>query len=336
MNRASFFILGVFLVGISLGQDVSQFKSAKIQVSETEKNNMEQVSVSVQTTKIETDKLGNFKDAEMLKVAFQVTILEGNIHINGLKAQHGTTVTAFHFHAEIDEIAKNNVILRHHTSPIMVRVLVIEGSKAAGSNHIDKLIVEVQIVEIDSKKVTEIDVTQMIVKLDSNNNEVLGERKVSIIRVAESKINSHPPKNDIHVHHRGGRLPDKPFHASKKQMDDFHNHGQALGKPMKPKTPLHADKTSFGGKIDQYEHSICKDFYKLPFAARLSIFLLVTFLGLATVFCCVRAFCCKSAVKGQKFNLEEFDEKCDFDGVFEGPPLDTKVPLEKQKLVLQA
>lgn len=89
-------------------------------------------------------------------------------------------------------------------------------------------------------------------------------------------------------------------------------------------------------QIDQYEHSICKGFYKLPFAARLSIFLLVTIIGLATVFCCIRAFCCKPPAKGQKFNLDEFDDKCDFDGVFDAPPLDTKIPLEKQKLVLDA
>jgi hypothetical protein len=38
-----------------------------------------------------------------LQVAFQVTVLEGNIHVNGLKAQHGS-VTAFHFHAEIGKI----------------------------------------------------------------------------------------------------------------------------------------------------------------------------------------------------------------------------------------
>jgi len=39
-----------------------------------------------------------------------------------------------------------------------------------------------------------------------------------------------------------GHLPDRPLlHASKKEMDEFH---KRLGKPMKPKTPLHADKTS--------------------------------------------------------------------------------------------
>jgi hypothetical protein len=29
-------------------------------------------------------------------------------------------------------------------------------------------------------------------------------------------------------------------------MDRFH---KALGKPMKPKKPLHSEKTSFGGKV---------------------------------------------------------------------------------------
>lgn len=42
-----------------------------------------------------------------------------------------------------------------------------------------------------------------------------------------------------------GQLPDKPLHASKKDMEKFHK----LGKPMKPKKPLHSEKTSFGGKV---------------------------------------------------------------------------------------
>ncbi|KXJ23770.1 uncharacterized protein LOC110249960 [Exaiptasia diaphana] len=328
MLRVSLLVLGALCLGFSLGGEI---KSTKIKVKETDTKNLEQVSINVQTAKIEKDNLGNFKDAEILKVAFQVTVLEGNIHVNGLKAKHDS-VTAFHFHAEIVEIGKNSVVLRQHTSPIIIRVLVLEQSIASGRTKTKKLVVEAQIIEIDSKKVSEIDVLQMIVKLDNSKNELIAERKVTAIRIAESKIRTHPAKNDIHVHHQGGRLPHKPLNASKKQMDDF----QKLGKPVKPKTPLHADKTSFGGKVDRYEHSICKDFYKLPFAARLSIFLLITFLGLATVFCCVRAFCCKPPAKTQKFTLEEFDEKCDFDGVFDAPPLDTKVPLEKQQLVLQA
>ncbi|XP_031570141.1 uncharacterized protein LOC116304535 [Actinia tenebrosa] len=333
MNRILSLIFSLILITASLGDDknIQKSETAKITVSESEKKNQERVEINVETTKIERDGLGNFKDAQVLKVAFQVTVIEGNIHVNGLRAQHGA-VTAFHFHAEIDEISQSKQVLRHHTAPIMIRVLVIEGSQAVGANHIDKLDVEAQIVEIDGKLVKEIDVTQMVIKLDSAKNELLKERKVTIIRVAESKITSHAPKSDIHVHNRGGHLPDKPFHATKEDMEHF----RKQGKPMKPKKPLHSEKTSNGGKTDQYEHSICKGFHNLPFGARLSIFLLLTIIGLTTVFCCVRAFCCKPPAKGKKFNLDEFDDKCDFDGVFDAPPLDTKIPLEKQKLVLEA
>jgi hypothetical protein len=106
----------------------------------------------------------------------------------------------------LDEINKSNQVLRHHTSPILIRILVIEGSQAVGANHLDKLEVEAQIIEIDGKKVKEIDVTQMVIKLDSAKNELLKERIVTVIRIAKSKIMSCLPKDDIHVHNQGGKI----------------------------------------------------------------------------------------------------------------------------------
>lgn len=66
MIRISILIVGAFLVGITLGQE---FKSTKIGVSESSQKNLERVLINVQTTKIEKDDKGNFKDAEILKVS---------------------------------------------------------------------------------------------------------------------------------------------------------------------------------------------------------------------------------------------------------------------------
>lgn len=65
MLRVSVLVFGAFCLGISLGGDI---KSTKINVKESDTKNLEQVSINVQTTKIEKDKLGNFKDAEIVKV----------------------------------------------------------------------------------------------------------------------------------------------------------------------------------------------------------------------------------------------------------------------------
>jgi len=69
MIRLSLLFLGALLLGITQGDDS---KSAKIKVSESDQKNLERVMINVQTTKIEKDDQGNFKDAEILKVSFAV------------------------------------------------------------------------------------------------------------------------------------------------------------------------------------------------------------------------------------------------------------------------
>jgi hypothetical protein len=70
MNRILSFVLGLILITATLGDEIKAKKteSAKITVSESEKKNQERVSINVETTKIERDVLGNFKDAQIVKV----------------------------------------------------------------------------------------------------------------------------------------------------------------------------------------------------------------------------------------------------------------------------
>lgn len=70
MNRILSLILSLILITATLGDDknIQKDESAKITLSESEKNESERVEISVETTKIERDGLGNFKDAQVLKV----------------------------------------------------------------------------------------------------------------------------------------------------------------------------------------------------------------------------------------------------------------------------
>lgn len=83
-----------------------------------------------------------------------------------------------------------------------------------------------------------------------------------------------------------------------------------------------------------HKNGFCRSFFKLPFAARLSVFIVVCLIGMATAICCIRVFCCKPASSGEKINLADFEDKFDYDGEFEAPPLDKKLPLDQQKLVI--
>ena len=47
-------------------------------------------------------------------------------------------------------------------------------------------------------------------------------------------------------------------------------------------------------------------------------------------------FCCKPPASGKKIDLKDFEDKFEYDGEFEAPALEHKLPIEKQKLVIDA
>ena len=86
----------------------------------------------------------------------------------------------------------------------------------------------------------------------------------------------------------------------------------------------------------QTKKGFCSKFYKLPFAARVAVFALVAVIGVATFSCCLWVFCCKPPAQGKKIDLKDFEDKFSYDGEFEAPALEQKLPIEKQKLVIDA
>ena len=55
-----------------------------------------------------------------------------------------------------------------------------------------------------------------------------------------------------------------------------------------------------------------------------------------TFTCCLWVFFCKPPAPGKNINLKDFEDKFSYDGEFEAPALEHKVPIEKQKVVIDA
>ena len=89
-------------------------------------------------------------------------------------------------------------------------------------------------------------------------------------------------------------------------------------------------------KKHHHKKSFCSGFHKLPFGARLAIFITVAAVGLAILMCCVHVFCCKQPRKSQKYDLAQFKDSFDTELDDEAPPLEQKKPLDEQKLVITA
>lgn len=285
-------------------------RSTEVNVTESQRENIETVAINVRRVHVDRDQNGDFEDATMLKVNIQVSVIDGIVHVNKSKAIHAS-VTAFHFFAEIDEIGKNEEVLQRLTKvPIVIRVLVTEATKHGSNGQVGKmLIVEEEITEVNNKVVEQIDVKQVVITLDSANNELLAKREMTVIALKDSEIHKKPASDDTHKY-PDGRLP----HPKLKQ-------------PKLPEEPY---------KVDKSKHGICAAFYKLPFAARIAIVAVIALFGLGTFGCCLYMFCCKPPAQGKKLDLKDFEDKFYYDVDLEAPPLENKVPIEKQQLVIDA
>lgn len=252
-----------------------------------------------------------------LQVNIRVSVVDGVVHVNNTKAIH-KAVTTFHFYAEIDEIGKNREVLQHMTKvPIVIRVLVNESEQINEQEVFKVLQVQEEIVEVDNKAVKQIKVTQLVLKLDSANNELIGKRVITKIELKDSAVHKMPQEKDNHKY-PDGHLPDNPYSDPSNPKP----------KPAQlPDHPLEADTSKDG---------LCSKFHKLPFAARLAIFAVVALIGIGTFTCCLWVFCCKPPASGKKIDLKDFEDKFAYDGEFEAPALEQKVPIEKQKLVIDA
>lgn len=315
-------IVAFFLLSIVYGSKLSlkettKDQSTQVNVTETERANSETVSIDVQQIQVDRDQNGGFQDARILKVNIRVSVVDGVVHVNNTKAIH-KAVTTFHFYAEIDEIGKNREVLQHMTRvPIVIRVLVNESEQINEQEVFKVLQVQEEIVEVDNKAVKQIKVTQLVLKLDSANNELISKRVITKIELKDSAVHKMPHEKDNHKY-PDGHLPDNPYSDPSNPKP----------KPAQlPDHPLEADTSKDG---------LCSKFHKLPFAARLAIFAVVALIGIGTFTCCLWVFCCKPPASGKKIDLKDFEDKFAYDGEFEAPALEQKVPIEKQKLVIDA
>lgn len=88
--------------------------------------------------------------------------------------------------------------------PIVIRVLVTEATKPGSNGQVGKmLIVEEEITEVNNKVVEQIDVKQVVITLDSANNELLAKREMTVIALKDSAIHKKPASDDTHKYPDG-------------------------------------------------------------------------------------------------------------------------------------
>ena len=86
----------------------------------------------------------------------------------------------------------------------MIRVLVTEVTKTGSNGQVGKmLIVEEEITQVNNKVVEQIDVKQVLITLDSANNELLAKRQMTVIALKDSAIHKKPASDDTHKYPDG-------------------------------------------------------------------------------------------------------------------------------------
>jgi len=143
-----------------------------------------------------------------MNARLRVHLIKGQVHVNGHPVVHNI-VNAIHMDVTIIEI-ENGVRAEPRFAPVMFRVLVQE---IAGSNGNDRLITEVEFMEVGENEVNQVDVKQII--WEGSNR--LPDTSIS---TQDSVIRQRPRADDKHVHvshHRPG-----PYHPHHK-----HRHGKS-------------------------------------------------------------------------------------------------------------
>lgn len=106
-----------------------------------------------------------------------------------------------------DEIGKNQEVLKHMTKvPIVIRVLVTESQQTTNDGVFKLLQVQEEIVQVDGQVVRQIKVTQVVMKLDSANNEMIAKREITAIELDTSDVHNMPMDKDTHKYPDGRKL----------------------------------------------------------------------------------------------------------------------------------
>ena len=90
--------------------------------------------------------------------------------------------------------------------PIVIRVLVTESQQTSNDGVFKLLQVQEEIVQVDGQVVRQIKVTQLVMKLDSANNEMIAKREITTIELNTSNIHNMPEDKDTHKYPDGRKL----------------------------------------------------------------------------------------------------------------------------------
>jgi len=273
-----------------------------------------------------------------LQVNLRIHVIQGNVHVNGHKIDHAV-VTAIHLKTRLDKIYKTG-IRRSEPAVVLVRIMVVE---SAGANGVKVLRVQEQIVEINGKAASQIDIKEVVMELGDKLTE--SKRTITTIKLTNSKIFKKERRADKHLWACKGRLPFPPFSADKNRMKKWrkhYNHNKAPNAEMgENRHGDFRDDDDDDDKDKKHRHHhhhafynrFCRWFHGLPVATRavfcISVILLIT---LMVASCCICG--CK---KPKRLPVDSVEKKYDLsesvDLEMEAEPLPAKKPLDKQPLV---
>ena len=100
----------------------------------------------------------------------------------------------------LDLIGEDREVLkRTERVPILIRVLVLESQKTTSVGQTQKVLrVQEEIVEVNHKAVKQIKVTEVLLQLDSANNEVIERRVLTLVELEKAEIHTSPQEGDTH------------------------------------------------------------------------------------------------------------------------------------------
>jgi len=279
-----------------------------------------------------------------MQVNLNVDIQEGNVMVNEHRLPFAE-LTTMQVQAEISEI-KDGVAGEFEGAAVTVNFFLHEQFESELDEVTRAFRLETQIIETDKYDVHMFNVTEVVMELDSNSEEI--RRTVTLISESESKIsaarscpevacpmllgcaarkkdsngcqtcecaammmspNALPKEDPECLHSCAGVCGDDPFTHVADPVQDAHGCWQCpclVVDTFRP-TPTYEPGTEITSCFGDYADKVVHKFQELPFPLRVATITLLTLIaGILTATCCLTVCCRKSKKMNKTNNLKAF------------------------------
>jgi len=228
-----------------------------------------------------------------MQVNLNVNIQEGNVMVNEHRLPFAE-LTTMQVQAEISEIKDGNVG-EFEGAAVTVNFFLHEQFEAEQDKTARAFRLETQIIETDKYDVHMFNVTEVVMELDSNSQEI--RRTVTLISESESKINAARSCPLMQC------APLLGCAARKKDSNGCQTCDCAVVDTFQPGTPdFHHDHHRPDCGIRGYANKLVHKFQELPFPLRVATITLLTLIAVILTATCCLTVCCRKAKKMNKTN----------------------------------